>query len=144
MKRVKNEIGPRIRHRINTLELEVAKALGMFAERVIFNARFLAYKRLKRPGTYLEKFDWYYPGRMRVRVENIHHMAKGISEGTPPHLILPVKGRALRFFKEGVWRFRRMVHHPGTKPTWILRDAWRMSREYLSKLLRRHAGKEGV
>jgi|SRR6516225_1368785 hypothetical protein len=48
----------------------------------------------------------------------IHH------EGTRPHVILPVKARALRFpgNTQSGWVFAKIVHHPGTRPNRYLTD----------------------
>jgi len=39
-----------------------------------------------------------------------------VASGTRPHLIRPVRARALRFVVDGEVVFSTLVHHPGTKP----------------------------
>ena len=39
-----------------------------------------------------------------------------VALGTRPHLIMPVRARALRFEAGGRIVFTKLVHHPGTRP----------------------------
>jgi len=78
-------------------------------------------------------------GGFQLEIANIHHFAKGVERGTKPHVIM---GRpVLKFFKEGRWRIARKVDHPGTKPTWFLRDALTQSREDLKRLMKQYLGR---
>jgi len=47
-------------------------------------------------------------------------------EGTRPHVIVPNKGRALRFFVKGAVVFTHRVMHPGTRPNRYLSDQLRL------------------
>jgi len=47
-----------------------------------------------------------------------------IEEGTAPHLIRPVNKQALAFMIDGKQVFAKLVHHPGTKATHLLRDSF--------------------
>lgn len=46
--------------------------------------------------------------------------AYDVHEGTPPHLIIPNRGRYLRFKQNGKVVYAREVHHPGTRATKFL------------------------
>ena len=56
-------------------------------------------------------------GQMELRVTDPQPLGRWIRMGTRPHVIVPVRARALHFFtRGGVEVFTRRVHHPGTKP----------------------------
>jgi hypothetical protein len=61
----------------------------------------------------------------RVRVENTAPYAGIIEKGSRPHIILPRRGRVLRFDAGGTTVFTRRVDHPGTRPYRILETALR-------------------
>jgi len=46
-----------------------------------------------------------------------------VEKGTRPHIIRPVRARALRFQVGGEIVFAKLVHHPGTKPNPFMRRA---------------------
>lgn len=46
-----------------------------------------------------------------------------IEYGTGAHIIEPVTAKALHFKKDGKEVFAKLVHHPGTKPNPIMRNA---------------------
>jgi hypothetical protein len=50
------------------------------------------------------------------RVSLIHH------QGTPAHIIVPTRRRALRYLRSGMIVFSRRVRHPGTRPNRYLTD----------------------
>lgn len=55
------------------------------------------------------------PGKPRA-------LPRWAEEGTRPHVIRAVRGKALRFEGRGGTVLRRSVRHPGTKAHWYLRD----------------------
>lgn len=61
--------------------------------------------------------------RFRVSVEARAPYAKWVEEGTQPHVIEPVRRKALRFFVNGSLVFARRVNHPGSRPRYFMRDA---------------------
>lgn len=63
-------------------------------------------------------------GMPRVIVGSQHPIALIHHEGTRPHVIVPVKARALRFpgATQSGWVFAKIVHHPGTAPNRYLTD----------------------
>lgn len=61
----------------------------------------------------------------RVRVENSAPYAGIIEKGSRPHIILPRRGRVLRFDVDGKTVFARRVDHPGTRAYRILETALR-------------------
>lgn len=75
--------------------------------------------------------------RRRIGVQGARSTSEGISiyvvagapqsgfleDGTHAHTIEPKSAGALRFVVAGTVRFARRVHHPGTKPTYFMRDA---------------------
>lgn len=46
-----------------------------------------------------------------------------VEDGTQAHIITAKRARALRFVQAGTVRFAKSVHHPGTKPTYFMRNA---------------------
>lgn len=59
--------------------------------------------------------------------------------GSRPHAIEAKNGRALRFFKEGEWKFRRRVAHPGTQPYAMVRITRADASVAMGALMRRIA-----
>ena len=57
--------------------------------------------------------------------------------GTRPHIIRPVKAKALRFMVGGVAVFARQVNHPGTKPNRYDRRTIAQSRKQIVRLTRK-------
>lgn len=51
--------------------------------------------------------------------------AKWVERGTDPHDILPNKAKALAFMVGGSQVFSKIVHHPGTKAQWYMRNSLR-------------------
>lgn len=64
-------------------------------------------------------------GEFRGVVSVKHPAALYVINGTRPHLIRPVRARALRFMVGGRVVYARLVHHPGNKPNDFLRKALR-------------------
>ena len=62
------------------------------------------------------------PRGQYIKVGSSLSYARAHHDGTKPHLILPTKGRNLRFFSKGFLVFAQMVRHPGTKPNRYLTD----------------------
>ena len=66
------------------------------------------------------------PGGDFRGVINVRHPAAlYVVHGTRPHIIRPVRAKALRFTVGGQVVYARVVHHPGTKPNDFLRQALR-------------------
>lgn len=66
------------------------------------------------------------PGGEFRGVINVRHPAAiYVTGGTRPHLIRPVRAKALRFTVGGRVVYAKLVHHPGTKPNDFLRQALR-------------------
>lgn len=59
----------------------------------------------------------------RGRIRSVRKVARYMEKGTRPHVIRAKRSRVLRFHSGGALVFRRSVNHPGTKPTWFMRDA---------------------
>jgi hypothetical protein len=64
-------------------------------------------------------------GEFRGVVSVKHRAALYVINGTRPHLIRPVRAKALRFTVGGQVVYARLVHHPGNKPNDFLRKALR-------------------
>lgn len=81
----------------------------------------------------------------RLEISNRVRHATFLERGTRPHPIVAKRGRALRFMVGGQVFFRRRVFHPGTKPTFFLRDAthsaWVRAGVTLRRSMRRHASR---
>jgi len=59
-----------------------------------------------------------------------------LEQGTRPHIIRPVRAKALRFEVNGEVVFARLVHHPGTRPyPWLMPAFERAVNETLPVLL---------
>lgn len=121
---VKDDAGPAMERHIEVFVREGDKVLNRVANEHIAQARLLARQRLKRPGRYLESFRTE-PERLLIRAINFHRVAKLIELGSRPHPIPRGFGKTLRFFKEGVTKFRKSVWHPGTRPLFIMLDSAR-------------------
>ncbi|MEM1562782.1 MAG: HK97 gp10 family phage protein [Candidatus Bathyarchaeia archaeon] len=61
--------------------------------------------------------------RLQAQIGAAAKYAPYVEFGTRPHLIEPVRARALRFTVGGEIVFARLVRHPGTKPQWFVRRA---------------------
>jgi len=135
-------MNPQLDRAITEIPRRLQEELWRIGEAVISTARQLAHERLKRPGGYLNMFDYEItplPNGAILRVYNFHHAAHIIEFGTKrKYYPIPlVPSVTLRFFKEGVWKFRKRVIHPGLEPTYILRDAVEMNRHLIDEVMRR-------
>jgi len=66
------------------------------------------------------------PGGDFQGVVNVRHPAAlYVLGGTRPHVIRPVRAKALRFTVGGQVVYAKVVFHPGTKPNDFLREALR-------------------
>lgn len=61
-------------------------------------------------------------GRFEAEIGPTVPYAVYVEYGTRPHIIRPVRARALRFEVEGEVVFARLVRHPGTKPQRFIRE----------------------
>lgn len=64
-------------------------------------------------------------GEFRGVINVRHPAALYVTGGTRPHIIRPVRAKALRFTVGGRVVYARIVHHPGNKPNDFLRQALR-------------------
>lgn len=62
-----------------------------------------------------------FDGKNKV-IANADYSAD-LEYGTKPHVIEPKNAKALHFKKDGKDVFAKIVHHPGTKPLAIMRNA---------------------
>jgi len=133
MKDTMNPHLKRIQDRVGVGLVQLFREAG---EAMIREGQALANRRLKRPGTFVEKF-WFdvrvIGDNIILRFGNYHHAAKVLEFGTRKkgYLIRPVRARKLRFFKEGIWRYRRVVIHPGITGKFIVRDAFEKQKSIL-------------
>ena len=61
-------------------------------------------------------------GRLEAEIGPSAPYAIYIEYGTRPHIIRPVRARALRFEVDGEVVFTRLIRHPGTKPQRFIRE----------------------
>lgn len=122
MSGVKDETEPAIRRHIERFEAEADKMLRRVAGEHIVQARILAQERLRHPGKYVESFT-HKAERLLIRVINFHRASQIIEYGSRPHEISARSRKVLRFFKEGMYKFRRSIQHPGTRPLFIMLDS---------------------
>jgi len=123
---VQDTVNPDLKRKIEKFRPLAEAEFRRAIEAILVTAKDLAGKRLKRPGTYLQQFfyEFQIEGNSLVFIfGNRHPWAAAIEKGTKPHRIPREGYRTMVFFKEGEWKFREKVFHPGTKPTWIIRDA---------------------
>ena len=107
---------------------------------------------------YVDSFESGAPdfsgGRARALARNTHPMANLIEHGSPEHDIQPRGAKAMRFprssMKGGAYALHaapfintRFVHHFGSDPYWILRDAGQNVRDRtdLRMLIRLHGAR---
>lgn len=104
-------------------------ALGNATEKTIEEAGFKIEKEVKnfngfknvKENEYKGNVN-YYPDKQQV-IANAKHSAT-LEYGSKPHIIEPTGGKkALHFQKDGKDIFAKIVHHPGTKPLAIMRNA---------------------
>jgi len=132
---VKDEINPYLEAAKRRLETQIEEVFNRFGDMIIESAKRLARERLKKPGTYLQKFaKKVTPDSLTV--ENTHHAARILEYGSKAHEITG----PLWFFKEGEWKWRRRVMHPGTKAKMILTDAFKEHVEALGEAIRELVG----
>jgi hypothetical protein len=102
------------------------KAVKATAQRLFEHARRMAMRhnktgRLVR-SLYLRETD----GTWRVGHDlRVAKYAKWVHDGSRPHVILPKRGKALRWMSGGKAIFAKKVNHPGYKGDPYLRDAAR-------------------
>lgn len=101
----------------------VERNLRRRAQRVVNRARRLAPGSMKTQiaGPFIE-------GRGRelsARIESRHFATLYVVKGTRPHIIRPVRRRALRFTIGGRVVFAKVVNHPGTQANDFLNKALR-------------------
>lgn len=77
-----------------------------------------------------------------IRVGTRMPYAKYVVNGTRPHMISPMRGKALRFFIRGQVVFSKGVRHPGTRPNRFLQKALENKREFVTALLKQYVTQE--
>lgn len=75
--------------------------------------------------------------RLQAQIGAVAKHAPYVEFGTRPHLIEPVRARALCFTVGGEIVFARLVRHPGTKPQWFVRRATEETIAALKELWRK-------
>lgn len=98
----------------------VHRNLRRRTERVVNRVRQLA------PGSMGEGIVWHIEGHGRdlsAVITSTHHATAYVINGTRPHLIRPVRARALRFTVGGRVVFAKLVNHPGTQADDFLNKA---------------------
>lgn len=80
-------------------------------------------------------------GRISLEYQMLEY-GRYVIEGTAPHDIYPVNGRALRFYgSDGSLVFAKVVHHPGTRANDFPKAAWDAARPEVEAVLSR-SGRE--
>lgn len=83
----------------------------------------------RRTGSYVKNFETTVTfmrtglNLARLRLFNSKRHAAIIEDGSRPHVIRPRRARILAFDAGGRRVFTNVVHHPGTKPQHVIRDA---------------------
>lgn len=80
------------------------------------------------PGTMADRIESRIEGRGRELsgvIVSRHPATIFVIRGTRPHIIRPVRARALRFTVGGRVVYATVVHHPGTRSNNFLREALR-------------------
>lgn len=87
-----------------------------------------------RDKVYIQKLG--APDRPTWAVGTFSPVGRFLEEGTRPHIIRPVRAKALRFEVDGEVVFARLVHHPGTSPSpWLAPAFERAVNESIPTLL---------
>ena len=73
-------------------------------------------------------------GRYEAEIGPTAPYAFHVEYGTRPHIIRPIRARALRFEVGGRIFFARLVHHPGTKPQHFVRETAEELKRYIPRL----------
>lgn len=86
----------------------------------------LAQARLKHPGTYLQSFRVVVnQAEGKMTLANFHRAAAVIEHGTiKKGYRIPREGEGIWMFKEGQWKWRPFVIHPGLDAKRIMWDAF--------------------
>lgn len=104
---------------------DVYKYMEEQAKRIVF----LAKRKVGKKTHALEQSISYRmlrnPDGVYIEVTASNHVALLHHEGSRPHVILPRRGRALRFKSGGMVVYARRVLHPGTRPNPYLVTALR-------------------
>jgi hypothetical protein len=90
-----------------------------------------AVARVTAPGSMSEHISSSIDGRGRNiigRLESTHPATIYVIKGTRPHIIRPVRAKALRFMVGGRVVYARIVRHPGNAPNDFLTRALRAAR----------------
>ncbi len=74
-------------------------------------------------GTLRDSITDEITGPLEGRVVAGAPYARFVNDGTPPHVIRGKRGGVLHFQVQGYEFFRRVVHHPGTKPRPFMGEA---------------------
>lgn len=103
----------------------VGRMVRRKTERVATQARRLA------PGSMTDRVSTEYgrgPDGLRGDIVVRHPAVLYVVHGTRPHVIRPVRARALRFTVGGRVVYATIVRHPGTRPNDFLTQALRAAR----------------
>ena len=116
---------PYIDELVNSFEDKKLKALVKAGTDAWTEAQRLTQERLKRPGSYLQSFKIVVnQTEGSVSLINYHHAARIIEKGTVKKgYRIPREGEGLWFFKEGEWKWRPFVIHPGLDAKNIISEA---------------------
>jgi hypothetical protein len=90
-----------------------------------------AVARATAPGSMSDHISSSIDGRGRNivgRLESAHPATIYVIKGTRPHIIRPVRAKALRFMVGGRVVYARIVRHPGNAPNDFLTRALRAAR----------------
>jgi len=145
VKVTKDTLIPAIEDVVKTWEDKKTAALVKGGSRALMMAAQLTTERLKKPGSYLQSFVVDVVRGKEMRLKNVHHAARILELGTRRKgYRIPRSGEGLWFFKEGVWKWRPYVIHPGIDAKKIIMDTIQKVMpevmEELKKLLKTEKG----
>ena len=118
----KDTLTPFLQEIRDTIPDKKMRLLADTGVKALREAQQLAVERLKKPGTYLQSFVVEVTAN-QMKLKNIHHAAAIIEFGTSKKgYRIPRTGEGLWFFKEGTWKWRPFVIHPGLDAKLIITD----------------------
>jgi len=137
---VQDTVTPDLERRLTGLDGALLDAFRNIGLRIVREAITLAFYRFKKSTRYVHSFKLEIPLPPRgVRIINVHPAARLLEFGSlkKGYPIYPKRGRYLRFFKEGQWKLRRMVVHPGIRGYYIIVDAIKATHPYTCRRIAR-------
>lgn len=136
----KDTLTPFLQEIRDTIPDKTTRLLADTGVKALQEAQQLTVERLKKPGTYLQSFVVEVTMN-QMKLKNTHHAAAIIEYGTSKKgYRIPRIGEGLWFFKEGTWKWRSFVIHPGLDAKLIITDTMKKINPDLLKRMKELVG----